>query len=324
MCLEIIILMFEKKFFLNLDKNFLFENQPKIAVAVSGGPDSIALTFLLKKWILKKKGKLIALIVDHQIRKESFIEANIIKKYLEYNKIHCLILKVSERHVHQGKMIQARKNRLSKITNYCNRNQIFNLFIAHHYSDNIETFLLRKLAGSNFEGLNSIREKNIYNNIRIIRPLINFSKKNILTFLNKKNLFFINDPSNMNEKYSRIFIRNFIKLNNRYLKNIELDFSIIKKNYNDYRKMIFQIYNLVNLGIYKNRIIFHLIKFLNLDVELQTKLIEINYKYFYPKKPFLRYIKTSRVIERMQKENVLKLASMKIERKGNSLSFMSN
>ena len=62
---------FEIKFNTFLNKKILFENNPKIAAAVSGGPDSIALVFLLKKWIKKKNGRLIALIVDHQIRKNS-------------------------------------------------------------------------------------------------------------------------------------------------------------------------------------------------------------------------------------------------------------
>ena len=66
----------------NLNKNFIFEKFPKIAVAVSGGPDSMALVFLLKSWSLKNNGSLIALIVDHQIRKDSNLEAKIIKKYL--------------------------------------------------------------------------------------------------------------------------------------------------------------------------------------------------------------------------------------------------
>ena len=69
------MLILEKKFNSILNQRFLFEDNPKIAVAVSGGPDSIALFFLLQKWILKKKGKLIALIVDHRIRKGSFEES---------------------------------------------------------------------------------------------------------------------------------------------------------------------------------------------------------------------------------------------------------
>ncbi|SVB97016.1 uncharacterized protein METZ01_LOCUS249870, partial [marine metagenome] len=58
----------EKNLYKSLNKKNLFETNPVIAVAVSGGPDSIALVFLLENWIRKNKGKLIALIIDHQIR----------------------------------------------------------------------------------------------------------------------------------------------------------------------------------------------------------------------------------------------------------------
>ena len=61
-----------EKSFLNLLKNYkCFENKPHIAVGVSGGPDSMALVYLLNKWIKLNKGKLIALIFDHEIRSNS-------------------------------------------------------------------------------------------------------------------------------------------------------------------------------------------------------------------------------------------------------------
>ena len=65
----------EKTLYKSLNQKNLFENNPVVAVAVSGGPDSIALVFLLKNWIRKNKGKLIALIIDHQMRKNSFKDA---------------------------------------------------------------------------------------------------------------------------------------------------------------------------------------------------------------------------------------------------------
>ena len=64
-------LNFEK----TLEKFFFYEKNPRIAVGVSGGPDSLALVILLNRWIKKKKGQLIALVVDHGIRKESFSES---------------------------------------------------------------------------------------------------------------------------------------------------------------------------------------------------------------------------------------------------------
>ena len=87
----------EKNLYKSLNQKNLFENNPVIAVAVSGGSDSIALVFLLKNWIIKNKGKLTALIIDHQIRENSFKEAISVKKYLSNNNIQNLILKVSKK-----------------------------------------------------------------------------------------------------------------------------------------------------------------------------------------------------------------------------------
>ena len=72
----------------SLNKYFLCENKPHIVVGVSGGPDSIALTFILNKWIKKNKGTLTALIVDHKIRKDSYFESLDTKKFLDFHKIY--------------------------------------------------------------------------------------------------------------------------------------------------------------------------------------------------------------------------------------------
>ena len=307
-----------------LDQRFLFENKPKIAVAVSGGPDSTALVFLLKQWIKKKKGKLIVLIVDHQIRNNSFDEASSVKKYLDIKNIKSFILKISKKNVLKGKMSQARKNRFSKMIDYCKKNQIFHLFLGHHYDDNIETFLLRKIAGSNIEGLNSMQEKTVYHSIQILRPLLNFSKKQILNYIRMKNLKYVQDPSNKNEKYSRVVVRNFLKVNSQYQKDIIRDFKLIKNNYIKYKKMIFQIFNLINFEIRKKMIVFETVKFLNLDIELQTKFIEIIYKFFNPKKPFLRYKKIVSVLNKLcNTANLsLNIASMRIKKNNNFIYFI--
>ena len=315
----------EKNLYKSLNKKNLFENNPVIAVAVSGGPDSIALVFLLNKWIKKNKGKLIALIIDHQIRENSFKEASSVKKYLGSNNIKSLILKVPKKNVLKGKMIQARENRFLKIINYCKKNKILHLFVGHHYDDNIETFMLRKIAGSNFEGLNCMQEKTIYNDVQIIRPLLKFTKKQILDYNKKMNLVYVNDPSNDDEKYSRVVVRNFIKKNPQYKKNIIQEFKLIRENYYDYKKMIFQIYNLINIEIHKNMIIFDSIKFLNLAQELQAKFTEITYKFFYPKKPFLRYQKVIKTLDKLcETVNLsISLSNMKVKRNNNLIYFIT-
>ena len=315
----------EQTLYKSLDKKNLFESNPVIAVAVSGGPDSIALVFLLDKWIRKNKGTLIALIIDHQIRDNSFKEASFVKKYLGKSNIQSLILKVSKKNVLKGKMIQARENRFLKIINYCKQNNILHLFIGHHYDDNVETFILRTIAGSNFEGLNCMQEKTIYNGVQILRPLLKFTKKQILDYNKKMNLIYVKDPSNNDEKYSRVMVRNFIKKNPQYKKNIIQEFKLIRENYYDYKKMIFQIYNLINIEIHKNMIIFDSIKFLNLDQELQAKFTEITYKFFYPKKPFLRYQKVIKTLDKLcETVNLsISLSNMKVQRNNNLIYFIT-
>ena len=69
-----------KEFIKKIEKKYTFEKKPSVAVAVSGGPDSMSLLFLVNAFIKYKKGKLMALIVDHRIRKNSKKEA---KKIIE-------------------------------------------------------------------------------------------------------------------------------------------------------------------------------------------------------------------------------------------------
>ena len=94
------------------------------------------------------------------------------------------------------------ENRFEKMQHYCNKNGIFHLFIAHHFDDNIETFLLRKIAGSNFEGLNCMQKNILFNKVKIIRPLLSFTKKQLINYNKKMKLEYFEDPSNKDRKYT--------------------------------------------------------------------------------------------------------------------------
>ena len=102
-----------------LKDNYLFEKKPKIAVGVSGGPDSMCLLFLLRIWVKKKNGILTALIIDHQLRKESNLEAKYIQKYLTNQKIFSKIIKISKQKIKKKTMAEARNNRFKSLLNYC-------------------------------------------------------------------------------------------------------------------------------------------------------------------------------------------------------------
>ena len=304
-----------------LKKNFLFEDLPKVAVAVSGGPDSIALVSLLKNWI-NNKGSLIALIIDHQIREDSYIEAIKVKEYLKQNKISSRIFKIKKKNIVSKSMSEARANRFNQLIKYCYRNNIFHLFFAHHYDDILETFLLRKIAGSNFEGLRSIQKNIIINNIQILRPFLEFSKNDIINYNNANNISYINDPSNENLKYSRVVVRNFITKNLKYKKQIEKDFIKIQNYFPYYKKMIFNVFNKLSFYNSKKKVLIdiHLLRY---DKEIQIKIVEIVYKLIKPNKKFLRYQKILNLLNILKKRKscITNLGGMNIKKDDYLISF---
>ena len=96
----------EEKNLISLLKNFkCFENQPRIAVGVSGGPDSMALAYLLSKWIKKNKGKLYCIIFDHNIRSNSKHEAYQVKDMLKNLKIETHEIPIGKTQVEAIKII---------------------------------------------------------------------------------------------------------------------------------------------------------------------------------------------------------------------------
>ena len=186
-----------------------FENSVKIkenlAVAVSGGPDSLTLAFLAKCYALKHKIKIKCFIVDHKLRKESSTEAKTIKKILKKININCEILIWRGKKPSKNIQSLAREKRYSLLVDQCKKHNIKNLLLGHHLDDLSENFLIRIVRGSGLNGLVSLNKKAKYRNqnLNIIRPLLDLEKK-ILVYVAKEVFsFFINDPSNSNENFTR-------------------------------------------------------------------------------------------------------------------------
>lgn len=308
-----------------LNKNYFFEKFPKVVVAVSGGPDSMCLVFLLKQWIIKNKGILIALIIDHKIRKDSYEESNKVKQYLIQNNIKTKILRINKKNILKKNMDEARNNRFDKLFKFCQKNKIFHLFIGHHFEDNIETFLLRKIAGSNFQGLRGMQSKIVINKVQVLRPMLEFHKVDIINFNKKNNIFFLNDPSNLNIVYSRVIIRLFLLKNSEEKNNIIKEFNKIKELFPYYLQMIYQIINKINISISKNNICMDFVLFIKLDIEIQSKIVEINYRYLKPKGKFLRLKKILNFINLIKKTPILKfnLSGITIKKNNGLITFMN-
>ena len=306
-----------------LNKNNFFEKKPSIAVAVSGGPDSMCLIHLLKNWINVNRGNLVALIIDHKLRKESKEESYLIKKYLLKNKIATKIIKINKKLVIKKSMKEARENRYEKLIKYCNRKNIFHLFLAHHYDDNIETFLIRKLSGSNFQGLRGMQYKSINNSIQILRPLLSHTKKEILEFNLINKIFYLNDPSNLNTKYTRVAIRKFLNKNKIIHKTIKKDFVKIEKYYPIYLQMVYEMFNKIIIKINNKNILIESDRFFKQNKEIQKKIDEIIYKFLMPKRELLRYIKICNLLENLLSKKIVKanLGGIDIKKDDFSINF---
>jgi len=181
------------------------------AVAVSGGPDSLALAFLAKIYSVKYKLNVKFFTVDHRLRKESTEEAKKVKKLLKILNINSEILSWIGKKPKKNIQSIARKKRYDLLFSRCKKYKINNLLIGHHLDDLYENFFIRIIRGSGLKGLASLGKINQLNNIKIIRPLLNFDKSDLIFISEHIFNYFIEDPSNKDSKYTRIRIRSFIK-----------------------------------------------------------------------------------------------------------------
>ena len=183
-----------------------------LAVAVSGGPDSLALAYLTKCYSLKNNIKVKYYIVNHKLRKESSLEAEIVKRVLRKIDIKCKILNWNGKKPSKNIQATARDKRYFLLANECKKNNIKNLLLGHHLNDLFENFLIRIVRGSGLNGLISFSKNTKYRsqNLNLIRPLLNLEKKDLLYISNEVFSFFVNDPSNINKDYKRTRIRNLL------------------------------------------------------------------------------------------------------------------
>lgn len=186
---------------MNLEKKFekyfstySLNRNSKIAVAVSGGVDSLSLALLLKR----NHQNLIALIINHGIRTESPLECMKTKEWLKKNNIQSKIIKITAPCPESNIMAWARNERYEALSNYCHKNGIIHLFVGHHENDNKENLAL---------DMKEIKEISSINKIRVYRPLLNCKKQELYDYLRKLKQDWIEDPSNINMKYARGKIR---------------------------------------------------------------------------------------------------------------------
>jgi tRNA(Ile)-lysidine synthase len=196
---------------ISINENFI--------VAVSGGPDSLALAFLSKIYSIQKNLKAKFYIIDHKLRSESTNEAKYVKKILNKFQINAQILYWQGIKPKSNIQSAARTKRFELLISECKKLGVTYMLLGHHQEDLIENFFIRILRGSGLKGLISLSKKTKLQNLTILRPLIN-QKKEDLVFISKKVFdFYVKDPTNNDEKFQRVRIRKLLN----GLKNDGLD-----------------------------------------------------------------------------------------------------
>ena len=194
---------------LEVNKKLNSLKEKTFLIAVSGGPDSLALAALVKAYSYINKCKIFYVLIDHNLRKNSSNEAKLVKKLLKKYKINLNIIK-NKKLITNNIQGQAREIRYNLLSVFCKKNKIKIILTAHNFEDQVETFFIRLSRGSGLHGLSSMKPiSKLNSNITLLRPLLNIKKFQLIKI--SKIIFgkYFKDPTNNNKKYLRTRIRKF-------------------------------------------------------------------------------------------------------------------
>jgi len=178
-------------------------NDQRLGLAVSGGPDSLAL--LLLAW-QAYPGRIAAATVDHGLRPAARTEAEFVASLCRERGIpHQILRPVIP--IRGSIQSAARRARYGLLHDWMKENHIDWLATAHHADDQLETMIMRILRGSGIDGMSGIRAKRT----NIIRPLLHFQKSELESLVASRGLEAVNDPSNRDQGYDRVRVRNALQ-----------------------------------------------------------------------------------------------------------------
>ena len=184
-----------------------FEPRPAIAAAVSGGPDSLALTLLLADWAAARGGRVLAITVDHGLRPEASDEARWVAAVLAARGIDHRIVGWQGDRPERVRQEHARAERYDRLRAICEQDGILHLALGHHRADRAETVLLRLKGRSRLDGLAGMAHQREMPELRLIRPLIDLPKARLQASLAARGLGWVDDPTNRNPDHLRVQLR---------------------------------------------------------------------------------------------------------------------
>jgi tRNA(Ile)-lysidine synthase len=184
-----------------------FEARASVAVAVSGGRDSVALALLAHEWAGERYGRVLALIVDHGLRPDSVGEARSTHERLSALGIATETLAWSGDKPATRLQQAAREARYRLLFEACRRHGILHLLTAHHASDQAETLAMRAARGSGPDGLAGMAALVEHRDARLLRPLLAVPRARLTATLATRGIGWIDDPSNEDRRFERVRVR---------------------------------------------------------------------------------------------------------------------
>ncbi len=181
----------------------------RLAVAVSGGSDSLALLGLACEWA-GDSCEIHALTVDHGLRPDAAEEAKIVTREAVRMGARHKILKWEGWDGRGNLQSEARNARYRLIEDYCLDNQIEAVLVAHTRDDQAETVLMRLARGSGVDGLAAIREGR-FGQGRVLRPVLNETRQDLRVWLSRQGMTWTEDPTNDDTRFDRVRARRILE-----------------------------------------------------------------------------------------------------------------
>jgi tRNA(Ile)-lysidine synthase len=184
-----------------------FEARPELAVAVSGGRDSVCLALLADQWAQEQDGRAIAFIVDHGLRAEAAREAQATCEMLGGQGIEGHVLHWTGPKPATGVQQAAREARYHLLRDACRQRGILHLLVAHQADDQAETVAMRAVRRSGADGLAGMAALLEWPEVRLLRPLLGVPRSRLSATLRMRGIPWIDDPSNVDPRFERARLR---------------------------------------------------------------------------------------------------------------------
>ena len=228
-----------KLFSTHINKEFNFLKKSKLLIAVSGGVDSMVLVDLFKKL----KYNITIAHCNFKLRnEESDLDEVFVRTYALENSIPFYFKEFVTKLPKQSLQMAARTLRYNWFYDVLKKEKLDYLLTAHHLDDSLETFILNLSRASGIEGLTGIKASNDI----IARPLLIFSKNQILNYAKNNNIHWREDSTNIKDDYQRNLIRNKViphlkKIHPNFLEQSRKTMKFLSQSnnlINDYIKII--------------------------------------------------------------------------------------